>query len=140
MNTSPAKGNFDKLSIGLSALCAVHCLLLPVIAGVLPAFAALTGSHIHFHALMLVVVLPLSSFALGAGWLRHRDATVLALGLTGLALIVLAATVGHDLPSESAERWITVAGSLLLALGHLRNYRQCRPLDGCHKGHCHTRC
>ncbi|MBL7649736.1 MAG: MerC domain-containing protein [Candidatus Hydrogenedentes bacterium] len=140
MSTIPAKGHIDKIAIGLSALCAVHCLILPLIAGLLPALAALTGSHVHFHTLMLVAVLPLSSFALGAGWLRHRDAAVLALGLTGLILIVVAATVGHDLPSEAAERWTTVAGSLLLALAHLRNYRQCRPSDGCHKGPCQSRC
>lgn len=136
MNSSPAKGHIDKISIGLSALCAVHCLVLPVVAGLLPALAAVTASHSHFHVLMLVLVIPLSGLALGAGWLRHRDRIVLALGVCGMGLMVIAVTLGHDLLGDAGERWATLAGTFLLAAGHLRNFRQCRPADGCHKGAC----
>jgi hypothetical protein len=136
MSTSPAKGHIDKISIGLSALCAVHCLVLPVVAGVLPAFAAVAAGHAHFHLLMLVLVIPMSGIALGAGWLRHRDGLVMALGLCGMALMVVAVTVGHDLLGHEGERWATLAGSFILAAGHFRNFRRCRPEDGCHKGAC----
>ena len=136
MNSSPAKGHIDKISIGLSALCAVHCLVLPVVAGVLPALTAVTASHSHFHLLMLIVVIPLSGLALGAGWLRHRDRNVLAHGVCGMGLMMLAVTLGHDLLGDAGERWATLAGTFLLAAGHLRNFRQCRPADGCHKGAC----
>lgn len=136
MNTSPAKGHIDKISIGLSALCAVHCLVLPVVAGVLPSLAATTASHGHFHVLMLVLVIPLSGIALGAGWLRHRAGIVLALGLCGMGLMVFATTMGHDLLGHDGERWATLAGSFTLAAGHYRNFRRCRPSDGCHKGAC----
>ncbi len=136
MNASPTKGHIDKISIGLSALCAVHCLVLPVVAGVLPALAAVTASHSLFHVLMLVLVIPLSGLALGAGWLRHRDRIVLALGVCGMGLMMLAVTLGHDLLGHDGERWATLAGSFILAAGHVRNFRQCRPADGCHKGAC----
>jgi len=136
MSTSPAKGHIDKISIALSALCAVHCLVLPVLAGILPALAAATASHAHFHVLMLLLVIPLSGLALGAGWLRHRDAIVLTLGLCGMGLMIFAATVGHDLLGHDGERWATLAGSFILATGHFRNFRRCRPSDGCHKGVC----
>ncbi len=135
MNTIPARGHIDKISIGLSALCAVHCLVLPVFAGVLPALAA-TASHSYFHMLMLLLVIPLSGLALGAGWLRHRDGAVLTLGVVGVGLMVLAVTVGHDLLGHDGERWATLAGSFILATGHFRNFRQCRPSDGCHVGAC----
>lgn len=136
MNSTPAKGHIDKISIGLSALCAVHCLVLPIVAGVLPALAAATASHAHFHVLMLVLVLPLSGLALGSGWLRHRDGIVLLLGLCGMGLMALAVTLGHDLLGETGERWMTLTGAFILASGHVRNFRRCRPADGCHKGAC----
>lgn len=136
MSTIPAKGHIDKISIGLSALCAIHCLVLPVLAGVLPSLAAVTASHAHFHVLMLVLVIPLSGLALGAGWLRHRDGKVLTLGVTGVGLMVFAVTLGHDLLGHDGERWATLAGSFLLATGHVRNFRRCRPADGCHEGAC----
>lgn len=136
MSTSPPKGHIDKISIGLSALCAVHCLVLPVLAGVLPSLAAVTANHNHFHALMLVLVIPLSGLALGAGWLRHRDGIVLTLGLGGIGLMLFAATLSHDLLGHDSERWMTMVGSFLLAAGHFRNFRRCRPADGCHKGAC----
>lgn len=135
MNTAPAKGHIDRISIGLSALCAVHCLVLPIVAGALPALAA-SVSHSHFHALMLLLVIPLSAIALGAGWRRHRDGIVMALGLCGIGLMVFAATLGHDLLGHEGERWVTVAGSFTVAAAHLRNFRRCRPADGCHKGAC----
>ena len=136
MNTSPAKGHIDKISIGLSALCAVHCLVLPIAAGVLPTLAAASSSHAHFHLLLLVLVIPLGGLALGSGWLRHRDDIVLLLGLCGMGLMVLAATLGHDVLGDAGERWTTLAGSFILASGHVRNFRRCRPSDGCHKGAC----
>ena len=136
MNTIPAKGHIDKISIGLSALCAVHCLVLPIVAGLLPALAAATASHSHFHVLMLVLVIPLSGLALGTGWLRHRDGIILALGLCGIGLLTIAVTVGHDLLGHEGERWATLAGSFILATGHYRNFRRCRPADGCHSGAC----
>jgi hypothetical protein len=136
MSTSHDKGCIDKISIGLSALCAVHCLVLPVLAGVLPSIAAVTATHVHFHVLMLVLLIPLSGLALGAGWLRHRDGKVLTLGLCGVGILLFAATLGHTLLGHDGERGITLIGSFLLAAGHYRNFRRCRPADGCHEGAC----
>jgi len=126
----------DHISIGLSAVCAVHCLVLPVVVGMVPVFSNLSLGHGHFHQLLLALVLPLSVVALGAGWLRHRDRRVLILGLAGLILMTAAATIAHDLLGHDGERWLTLAGAALLALGHFRNYRRCKPSDGCHQGTC----
>lgn len=126
----------DHVSIGLSAVCAVHCLALPVVVGIFPVFSALSHEHGQFHQVMLALVIPLSLLAFGAGWLRHRDYGVLALGLTGLVLIIGAATIAHDLVGHEGERWLTLAGAGLLALGHFRNYRRCAPGDRCHQGAC----
>lgn len=122
----------DQISIGLSAICAVHCLVLPIVVGVAPTLGALSMGHGQFHALLLTVVIPLSGLALSAGWLRHRDGRVLLFGLLGLSLMLTAATVAHDVLGHEGERWLSVSGALLLALGHLRNYRRCKPGDGCH--------
>ena len=78
-------------------------------------------------------MVPTSVLALGWGWRRHRSPLVLGLGLVGMVLMSFAA-FGRELDnlSASGERWFTVIGALLLALGHLRNY-QLR-----HAGHDHT--
>ena len=136
MSSTTSKGRLDQVSIGLSVLCAFHCLLLPAFVGALPAITTVTGGHGHFHTLMLVVVVPLSGLALGMGWLRHRSPAVLALGLAGMSIMLLGVTAGHEVLGESGERWATLAGSFLLAVGHFRNYRQCRPTDGCHNDGC----
>lgn len=50
----------DKFAIGLSAMCAIHCLAVPVLLVLLPSAAALGLGNEQFHFWMLVAVLPSS--------------------------------------------------------------------------------
>lgn len=136
MSSTTSRGRLDQISIGLSLLCAVHCLVLPVLAGLLPVLTAWSGGDVHFHAVMLILVVPLSGLALGRGWLHHRDIAVLLLGVAGVMIMALAALTGHEFLNESGERLASLFGSILLAAGHLRNYRRCRASDGCHQTAC----
>jgi len=117
---------FDKVAIGLSLACAVHCLLLPVALVVLPALAASTFSDERFHQWMLLAVLPTSLIALTMGCRRHRRLSVLAMGLPGLAILTLTAFFGHDLLGESGEKIVSLLGASLIACGHLRNRTLCK--------------
>ncbi len=122
----------DKAAIGLSLLCTLHCLALPVVLTLLPSIAALHLADEQFHLWLLFAVVPLSFFALMAGFKRHRSYRLLVLGATGITLMLLAVILGHDF-GETWEKGLTLAGAMLLAFGHLSNYRLCRHLD-CH---CH---
>ena len=54
----------DGVAVGLSALCLIHCLALPVIVAGLPFLAQFADGHLH--AQMLLIVLPLSIIASGS--------------------------------------------------------------------------
>ena len=47
----------DKFAIGLSAMCAIHCLAVPVLLVLLPSAAALGLGNEQFHFWMLVAVM-----------------------------------------------------------------------------------
>ncbi|MDY6828881.1 MAG: MerC domain-containing protein [Pseudomonadota bacterium] len=118
--------NADKAAIGLSVVCAAHCLLFPVALVFLPAVAATAFGDDRFHQWMLLVVLPISVLALTVGFRRHRKTSVLAIGLPGLAILTLAALVGHDWFGETGEAAASVLGASLIALSHLRNHALCQ--------------
>jgi hypothetical protein len=114
----------DKAAVTLSGLCLVHCLALPVVLAALPFFNELSTDHLH--AEMLVIVLPVSIFALLSGFRRHRNSLVMALGAAGLVLLTVGGTYVHSRHGLSADRALTIAGSLVLAVAHFRNSRLSR--------------
>lgn len=117
----------DGLAISGSALCLVHCLATPVLLlASAPLLAAAMPDAELFHVGVLAVMAPVSVAALFLGCRRHQDRTVFVLGALGLLVLVLAAWLGHDGLGELGEPAATVFGGLLLAAGHLRNYRSCR--------------
>ena len=124
-------GWLDKSSVGLSTVCAVHCLLMPVAVVILPSLAALPVADERFHLLLVFFVLPLSTVALTMGCRKHKSWRVMAVGVGGLVLLVGAALAGHDLLGELTEKSATVIGAGLVALSHVMNFRKCRALD-CH--------
>lgn len=121
-------GKFDGLALTLSAVCLVHCLALPVALSLAPTLAAGLLDHGDFHKLMLIVALPASLLAFGIGCRRHRRLDVPVLGGLGLAMLVFAAYAAHAWDGE-LERYVTVAGGLILSLAHIQNFRACRHSD-----------
>ncbi|MDN5862058.1 MAG: MerC domain-containing protein [Salinisphaera sp.] len=118
----------DGLAISCSAICLVHCLLLPVAVALLP-LAGLEMSHASFHQLLLVVILPTSVLALGMGCRRHGLGHIAGFGGVGLGLLIFAALAVDSLWGHTMERPITIAGGLFLALAHVQNFRACRAAD-----------
>ncbi len=118
----------DKAAIALSALCAFHCLALPILIGVLPSIGALGLGDEMFHKVLLFAVIPLSIVALWLGCQKHKSYVVVLFGGVGLLLMIFAATLGHDLTGEVGEKALTFIGASLIAFGHWRNYRLCREL------------
>ncbi len=116
----------DKAAIGLSLLCTLHCLLLPVAAALLPSLAMFGLEDELFHRVLLLVVLPVSAYALWSGLRKHNSGKVLALGVAGMVMLMVTAVIGHDVFGENGERLMTVLGSLLVASSHIRNFRLCQ--------------
>jgi hypothetical protein len=109
---------WDRLAIGLSGLCLVHCLVTTVALAAVSAFGGLLGSHL-IHEVGLTLAMILGAFALGRGILEHGFMLPSAVG--GLGLGVMAGSL--ELPHGFEESAATILGVLILALGHDLNRR-----------------
>jgi hypothetical protein len=120
-NSSRRRALLDKIAVGLSGLCLLHCLLLPFVIAVLPFLGQFDEDHLH--AELLIFVIPVSVIALAVGFRRHGQSSVLITGTAGLIILILGALIVHDLYGLIADRAMTVSGSLILAYTHYRNFR-----------------
>lgn len=119
----------DKTAIGLSVLCAVHCLAFPLLVVVLPSVGAMQFDNEAFHIWMLVIVIPTSLYALIFGCKRHSRYGLLAFGVIGLSCLIMALTLSEAILGEWGEKILTLFGAILLVIGHYRNYRLCLAHD-----------
>jgi len=109
----------DGSAIGLSTLCLIHCLALPVAAALLPMLGAWAEAE-WLHILFVAVAAPLSALALLQGAHgRRAPASLMGLAAIGVGLLAFGAFAA---PSEAMETTLTVAGSLCLASAHIWNW------------------
>jgi hypothetical protein len=113
---------YDTAAIGLSSLCMVHCLALPVVAASLPLAAAWSEAE-WVHWLFVALAAPVSILALVRGSSSGVPWASVALAALGLAGLV--AGVG-GWPAHEAETLMTVMGSGLLAAAHILNWWRLR--------------
>ena len=124
--------HLDRVAITLSVICAVHCLLLPVLLVMVPALIGTAIGEESFHRWLLVGVVPVSLVALGLGCRHDQSLQRLSVGLTGLVIISIAAFHGHDLFGETGEKVATLVGASLIASSHIWNHRKCRQSECSH--------
>ncbi len=110
---------FDRLAIGLSGLCAVHCLATAVLVALAASAGGLLLSPV-IHEVGLTVAIGLGAVALGRGIFQHGYMMPAAVGALGLGVMAGAISLPHD---GSGETLFTLIGVGLLALGHDLNRR-----------------
>lgn len=120
---------YDAFAVGLSLLCLVHCLVLPMLIVLVPVLAAYLAVPEQFHVWALAAAVPASAIALTAGYRRHRQRRPVLIVIPGIALLALGALAA---PTEAMETALTVPGALALALGHALNWRTLRHREGLH--------
>ena len=106
----------DRIAIGLSGLCMVHCLATAVVIGLLASAGGMLGAA-WIHEAGLMVAMALGAVALGRGVLFHGFLMPWAVGWLGLGVMAGALTMGHG----GSEALYTIVGVSLLALGHQLN-------------------
>ncbi len=121
----------DKFAISFSALCVVHCLLLPLITALLPAVGAMFFSDESFHRWLLLGVLLTSLGGLTLGCKKHKQWQLFGYGSFGIAVLLFAAFFAHDLMPAEGEKLLTIFGSLIVAFSHYKNF------NACQTGRCH---
>lgn len=124
----------DKAAIGISLLCTMHCLALPLLIVLLPNLSVLNLTDEAFHTWMIFAVVPISIYALTVGCKKHKHYRLLAFGLLGVTLLILAVTLKEVLLNEMWEKTLSVMGAAIIAYGHYKNYRLCQNHDNCN---CH---
>ena len=147
----------DRFAIGIASVCAVHCLLTPILIIALPIIATSFFVHQDFHLWMIFLVLPTTVFAVFMGCRSHKDRLVLALSAIGISVLLFAliqervyyaserdAAVSsadceicsRDIAAEPipmhAGVWLNAIGGFFLASAHIRNFRLCRKSSCCH--------
>ncbi|NUS99738.1 MAG: MerC domain-containing protein [Sphingomonas sp.] len=106
----------DRLAIGLSGICLVHCLGTAILLAMLSAAGGLLGSPI-IHEAGLSMAMIVGAFALGRGIMEHGFMMPSAVGSMGLGVMAGALSLPHD----GTEALYTVIGVGILALGHQLN-------------------
>jgi hypothetical protein len=108
----------DRLAIGVSGLCLVHCLGTAIVVAVLASAGSfLLNPVIHEAGLALAICL--AAVALGRGIITHGYMLPGAVG--GLGLGVMAGAL--SLPHGEGEAVYTIIGVAIVALGHDLNRR-----------------
>ena len=140
-------GWLDSLAISMSVICAVHCLLTPILLALLPIISTTFWVHENFHLWMGFFVVPTTSLAVFMGCRQHKDKLVAFLGFAGLTCIVVVAIYQYSFHAGqpladcetcpvcappgsgsflNATTLFNCLGGLLLVGAHFRNYRICR--------------
>ena len=124
----------DKLSITLSLACMIHCLLMPSFLILTSGFLALSIDNEIIHRVFLIIVLPVSLYALITGYQNHKILSYLYLGISGLWLLFFAVFFGEGVFGEFTEKSLTLIGSIIVATSHYKNYKACKELAcECHE-------
>jgi hypothetical protein len=115
---STRSGGIDRLAIGLSGLCLVHCLASAIFVALLASAGGIL-LHPAIHEVGLTFAIGLGVVALGRGVVDHGFMMPSAVG--GLGLGVMAGSLG--LPEGGMGTVYTIIGVAILALGHDLNRR-----------------
>jgi len=109
-------GRLDRVAIGLSSLCLVHCIATVALTAVLASAGAALANP-AWHEVGFTIAMLIGAVALGRGYAAHRDWRPLLLGGVGLALMGVGLVGAEGLPEIAS----TMTGVVLLALAHRRN-------------------
>jgi uncharacterized membrane protein YfcA len=124
-------GAVDRIGIVASSVCFVHCLAMPVVLSLSAVCAHFLPTEEHTHRVLAVGVTLIGAFALGTGYRKHKQRSVLWLMASGLTLIFTGAFVGDHLPSHWVEVAITLIGGVCMITAHRKNHTFWRECTTC---------
>jgi len=122
-NEDWTESRLDLYAAGLSTLCLIHCLALPLLASLLPLAGQLSENELVHQGLVLLA----APATLWAGWRSlstNGGLPFIVAAFSGLGLLLLAAFIDA---LSTFEQPMTVIGALLLASAHFwrwARYRQ----------------
>ena len=143
---------FDRLGIGLSTLCAIHCIATPFILGVLPLAGLSFVANAQFEWIMIALIGGLAVLTYVSGYRMHGRLGAFPLLAVGLLIFLVIrpmvlgfdhSHVGHGHPHHHHghshgpdmllfwEIFLTVLGGGALIVGHWLNAKWSKPCEDC---------
>ncbi len=107
----------DRIAMGISGLCLVHCITTTVLLTVISSAGGLLNPAIHEIGLVLAILM--GGFALTRGVMSHGYMAPAIVGAFGLGIMAGALSLPHG----DFEIFWTLVGVSLVALGHDLNRR-----------------
>lgn len=118
--------SWDRVGMWLSFLCAVHCVLTPLMILSLPILARYYLAHPLMHLLLALMILPVGLVAFVLGYRHHRQKSIFFYGIPGLLIVSFVPYIVHSLHIGLNEQLFMIVGSGLLIFAHWKNRRACR--------------
>lgn len=121
-------GKWDKLSVGVSLVCAIHCVVLPVFFSTLTLFEIelMENPVIEFSTIVLSV--GAGGWAVWKGYRKfHRRFSIVLVFLIGLLLM----TLGNAIENELSEQIVKFFGVVIIITAHYLNWRKSNHCELC---------
>ncbi|WP_076417324.1 MerC domain-containing protein [Colwellia sp. UCD-KL20] len=124
----------DRIGITATSLCALHCILLPVLLPTLPLLGlSFLADHTWEHIFLIMTAI-LGSFALFSGFKKyHKRLYPFYLLFLGVAIY----WIKHDF-SEELEPYFIILGASLIVAAHVINLKLCNSCKQCADEECHS--
>jgi len=124
----------DRIGITATSLCALHCILLPVLLPALPLLGlSFLADHSWEHVFLIFTAI-LGSVALFSGFKRyHRKLYPFYLLFLGVGIY----WIKHDF-SEDLEVYFIVIGASLIVAAHFINLKLCNSCKECAEDGCQS--
>ena len=123
---------FDKAGVLISSLCALHCLLLPILIPLIPLVASSFVAEVWFERTILSISILIGFWALFIGFYKyHRQIyPVYSLVLGGLIYW------HKDIFGHEYEPFTIAIGAFLIIGAHLLNMKLCKACGDCAEDAC----
>lgn len=117
----------DRLGITATSLCALHCILLPIILPALPLLGlSFLADHVWEHVFLIITAI-LGSYAVLSGFKRyHKKLYPFYMLLLGVVIYWMK----HDFGEEWQPLFI-ISGASLIVAAHLINIKLCNSCKQC---------
>ena len=124
----------DRLGITATSLCALHCILLPILLPALPLLGlSFLADHSWEHVFLIFTAM-LGSVALFSGFKRyHRKMYPFYLLFVGVGIY----WIKHDF-SEEYEAYFIIIGASLIIAAHYINLKLCNSCRDCVEDGCQS--
>ena len=94
----------DKIAMGLSFACVLHCFLAPSLLIFSYGVSSYSIESELIHYLILLLTIPISILALTLGYKNHKTVSFFVTGVIGLSILILAVLMGEAILGDFGEK------------------------------------